>query len=421
MVGMAGLTLLGISTLAWAFRHRTPSLITGWCWFLGTLVPVIGLVQVGQQSIADRYTYIPSLGILIALVWGVHQCVAGRNFLTRVVTVAAGFALSLCLLLTRQQTGYWKSPESLARHALAVTRDNFIAHDLLGEVFEERGQYDDALQERVETLRLQPNFAPAHNNLGIALQKRNRLPEAMSHFEQALRLRPRYPEAHYNLGAAFEQADRPNDAIREYERALALRPDCADAHYNLGLLLGRLGRLDDAIRQFQETIRCNPNAADAYNNLGVTLDRLGRSQEAIHQYQQAIRVQPDSARAHFNLGVALAGAGQLAEAGQQFEVVLQLKPDYAEAQTNLGAFRFANRDGPVAGGGPGRETPCQLPIPPQIVRSHTIFAQFAQTKRIVAFRESDPSFIGHQRAVEKPRCCQSKCPVEQELARSGLE
>jgi tetratricopeptide (TPR) repeat protein len=335
MVMLAGLTLLGISWLAVSLRYRMPSQLTGWLWFLGTLVPVIGLVQVGQQSIADRYSYIPSLGILIALIWGGHQCVAGRDLRVRAAKLATGVALLLCLLLTRQQTRHWKNAESLARHALSVTPDNHLAHDLLGEVFEERGQYVDALRERLETLRLQPNYAPAHNNLGILLQKQNRLPEAIEHFQIALHLHPRYPEARYNLGAAFEAANRPDEAIREYERALALRPDYVDAHYNLGLLLGRLGRLAAAITQFQETLRINPNAADAYNNLGVTLDRLGRPEEAIHQYQEAIRVQPEFARAHFNLGVALAGTRRLNEARQQFEEALRLKPDYAEAQTNL--------------------------------------------------------------------------------------
>ncbi len=233
MIILAGSALLGVSVLGVIFRQRVPSLITGWLWFLGILVPVIGLVQVGQQSIADRYTYIPSLGILVVMVWGVHQCIAGRILLIRATQVTIGVALLFCLMLTRQQTRYWKSAESLARHALAVTRDNHIAHDLLGEVFEERGQYEEALRERADALRLQPNYAPAHNNLGIALQKRNRLPEAISHFEQALRLRPSYPEAHYNLGGAFEKANRPADALREYELALAQRPDYADAHYNL--------------------------------------------------------------------------------------------------------------------------------------------------------------------------------------------
>ena len=340
LVMFAGATLLGISGLAVMLRHRMPSLLTGWLWFLGTLVPVIGLVQVGQQSIADRYTYIPSLGILVALLWGLHQGIAGRKLLKRAAILAASVSLLLCLLLTRQQTRYWKNAESLARHALAVTRDNHVAHDLLGEVFEQRGQYDEALQERLEALRLQPNYAPAHNNLGIALQKHNRLAEAINHFQQALRLRPHYPEACYNLGAAFEQANRPNDAVREYGRALAQRPDYSDAHYNLGLLYGRLGELDNAITQFQETIRINPNAADAYNNLGVTFGRLGRTGEAISQYQQAIRAEPDFARAHFNLGVALAGIGQLPEARQQFEEALRLKPDYSEAETNLHAIQL---------------------------------------------------------------------------------
>ncbi len=334
-VVFAGLLLLGISALAVAQRHRIPGLITGWLWFLGTLVPVIGLVQVGGQSIADRYTYLPSIGLWIALVWSVQQYLGTRTPLLRAVNLTAGVCLLLGLFLTREQTRQWKNAESLARHALAVTRNNHLAHDLLGEVFEERGLYAEALQERYAALQIKPNYAPAHNNLGVVLQKQNRLVEAIEHFEQALRLRPRYPEAHYNLAAAFEKAGRPNDAVREYERALALRPDYADAHYNLGLLLGRLGRLDDAIVQFQETIRINPGAADAYNNLGVTLDRLGRPADAILQYQLAIQVSPDFARAHFNLGVALAGTGQLAAARTQFEEALRLKPDYAEAQTNL--------------------------------------------------------------------------------------
>ena len=339
LVGLAGLTVLGLSVLAVMLRHHSPSVATGWLWFLGTLVPVIGLVQVGQQSIADRYTYIPSLGIWLALVWGVHQCVAGQILWTRAANLIAGIALLICLLLTRQQIQHWKNAESLARHALAVTRDNHLAHDLLGEVFEGRGQNDAALHERLETLRLQPHSAPAHNNLGVALQKQNRLPEAITHFQAALRLRPRFPEAHYNLGAAFENANRPADAIREYEYALALRPSYADAHYNLGLLLGRLGRLTEAIVQFQETLRSNPSAADAYNNLGVTLHRLGRSREAISQYLLALQVRPDFARAYFNLGVAFASTGQLSKAQQAFEAALRLKPDYAEAQTNLSAVR----------------------------------------------------------------------------------
>lgn len=340
MVAFAGLMLLGISVLAVTLRHRTPGLITGWLWFLGTLVPVIGLVQVGQQSIADRYTYLPSLGFLMAVIWSAYQFVAGRVRLARGANLVAGIALLFCLLLTRQQTGYWKNAESLARRALAVTRDNHLAHDLLGEVFEERGQNDEALRERFAALELKPNYAPAHNNLGVVLQKQDRMAEAIEHFQLALRLRPRYPEAHYNLGAAFEKASRPDDALREYQRALTLRPDYADAHYNLGLLLGRLGRLDEAIIQFQEIIRLNPNAADAYNNWGVTLDRLGRPAEAISQYQQAIRVRPEFARAHFNLGVALAGTGRLLEAGAQFEEALRLKPDYAEALTNLSAIQL---------------------------------------------------------------------------------
>jgi len=347
-IAAATLLLLAISALAFHLRRRQPSLLVGWCWFLGTLVPVIGLVQVGQQSIADRYTYLPSVGILIALVWGIHALVADRRPLAQGLALAGTVAALAGVVLTRQQTRVWKDTESLCRHAIAVTPNNYLAHDMLGAALEKQGKNAEALQEHLRALEINPNYADAHNNLAVALQHEGRLAEAVLHYQLALRGRPRYPEAHFNLAVALESDGQFDNAATEYSHAINLRPHYADARYNLGRLYGRLGRLDEAVVQFQETLRINPQLADAHNNLGVTLDRMGRLDQAIYHYQQAILERPDSPRTHFNLGVALGKAGQLDAAAQEFEAALRLKSDYNEAQTNLAAIRAFQKAPPAA-------------------------------------------------------------------------
>lgn len=343
----AALLLVGISAMVIRLRQRQPSLWVGWCWYLGTLVPVIGLVQVGQQAIADRYTYIPTLGILIALVWGLHGLIATRQSLARPVAVIAALALGLCFALTRQQTRVWKNTESLCRHAIAATKDNYLAHDMLGAALDKQDKFPEALREHLEALRIKPDYADAHNNLAVALQRQGKLAEAISHYETAFKLRPRYPEAHFNLGVALEEAGRLDEAAGQYSRAIALKANYADAYYNLGVVFGRQGKLEAAAREFQRALQINPDHADAHNNLGVTLDRMGRPEEAIRHYEQAIRAQPDFARAHFNLGVALGKTGDLEAAAREFEEALRWNPDYAEAQTNLMLIRQA-RGKPVA-------------------------------------------------------------------------
>ncbi len=348
----AVILLLGISTLAVCMRRRQPWLLMGWCWFLGTLVPVIGLVQVGSQSIADRYSYLPSVGILVALVWGVAALTAAHRQLERVLAVAGVLAALACFALTRQQVRVWKSTELLCRHAIAVTTNNYLAHDMLGATLEKQGRNDEARREHLRALEIKPDYADAHNNLGVAYQHQGESAAAAEQYQIALRLRPRYPQAHFNLGVVLADHGQLENAIAEYSRALAEKPDYPDAHYNLGLALARLGRLDQAVAQFQLALRLNPRLADAHNNLGVAFDRLGRPDLAVGEYQQAIALQPEYPRAHFNLGVALTKVGQLPAAASEFEEALRLKPDYAEARTNLEATRAALRLPANPGGRP---------------------------------------------------------------------
>ena len=268
---LAGGLLLGISVLFFVQRRRSPFLLMAWLWFLGTLVPVIGLVQVGDQAMADRYAYIPAIGIIVALVWGLHQLAKGARYPMIGLSVAGSAAILLCCGLTRQQLGYWKDDEALFRHALKVTENNYLAHKAFGDALGLKGQFDEAISQYHEALRLKPDYADAHNNLGSALCKKGQIDEAISQYREALRLKPDYPDAQYNLATLLVGKGRIEEAIRRFQQLLSVRPDYAEAHNNLGATFYQQGRTGEAIRQYQEALRLKPDYADARNNLDAAL------------------------------------------------------------------------------------------------------------------------------------------------------
>ena len=302
---LAGVLLAGLSALVLVKRRRQPYLLVGWLWFVGTLAPVIGLVQVGEQAMADRYTYIPSVGVLIMSVWGAYELTRRWRHQVILLALASAVALILCFALTREQLGYWQDSETLFRHALDVTQNNHIAHNNLGDALLEKGQADDAIRQFQEVIRLKPNDADAYNNLGNALGEQGRIDEAISDYHEALRLKPDNASAHYSLGAALEAKGQTDGAISQYQEALRLNPDDVAAHNNLGNAYLNKGQTDEAISQYQEAIRIKPDYPDAHNNLGVALGRKGQLDEAISQFQEAIRLKPDYPNAQSNLAQAL--------------------------------------------------------------------------------------------------------------------
>src|ERR1019366_1678167 len=234
--------------------RRSPVFLIGWLWFLGTLVPVIGLVQVGEQAMADRYSYLPSLGVLVLAVWGIYELIRGWRNHAMVLSVAGCVASILCFALTRQQLAYWNDSEALFRHALEVTEDNYLAHNDLANALGKKGQLDEAIGHYQEAIRLKPDYADAHNNLGAIYGKTRQIDQAIGQYEEAIRLNPGLALAHYNLGAALAKKGQTDEAIRHFQEAIRLKPDYADAYNNLGVAFGSKGQTDEAIRQFRDTV-----------------------------------------------------------------------------------------------------------------------------------------------------------------------
>ncbi len=345
---LAGAVIAGISAVVWVQRRRYPFSLVGWLWFVGMLVPMIGLVQSGGWAMADRHTYLPSLGVLILTVWGAGGLCRSWWYQALASSVAGGVAILLCLALTRQQLGHWKDSETIFVHALKVTANNYVAHINLGNALDEQGRIDEAITQFQETIRLIPNYAMPHYSLGVDLSKKGRMDEAICQFQECLRLKPDYV-AHNSLGYALQEKGQTDEAIRQFQEAIHLNPNYPMAHYNLGLARLREGRADEAIRQFQEAIRLRPDDADAHNNLGYLLLKNGHFDEAVTQFQEAIRLNPNHTPAHNNLGLAFAGYGETDAAIQQFQEAIRLKPDFAEARRNLrnALLKKGQTDGPA--------------------------------------------------------------------------
>jgi tetratricopeptide (TPR) repeat protein len=333
---LAGGLLLGVTGLFIVLGRRYPFMLTGWLWFCGMLVPVIGLVQVGEQSMADRYTYLPSIGVLILVVWSAHE-LTSRWRHQRIILLAAGLTVVvLCIKLTQRQLGYWRDEEMLFRHALTVTQDNYLAYKALGDALFNKGQIDEAIDQYNEAIQLKPYFVNAYYTLGIALLKEGRTDAAIRQFQEAIRFKPAFADAHNALGSAWLGKGRIDEAIRQFQEAIRLKPDDADARYNLGNAFRRTGQIDEAIRQFQKVIRLTPNDASAHNNLGTVLGMQNQIEKAISQFQEAIRLKPDYAYAHYNLGNALLLANQTNSAINQFQEAIRLEPNDTFALNALG-------------------------------------------------------------------------------------
>jgi Flp pilus assembly protein TadD len=290
----AALILLAVSALVVRFRSRG-YLLTGWFWFLGTLIPVIGLVQVGNQAMADRYTYIPFIGLFVAIAWGVAE-LAGSAKLSTTIKVASGACIVLTLAsVTYRQAGYWRDSLRLWRHALDVTNNNFVAEDEYGGALTQLGRFDEAYPHFVRAAQLQPADPVSHSNIGAYLHQHGHSAEAIPQYEIAARLTTDtrvLATTYANLGSAFADIGDYQKAHAAFDRSIRLNPTRFNTWVGMGLLAEREGKVEEAIRNFVRSVQLQPSD-QGYFELGRTLAQSGRNEEAIAAYQLALQMSPN--------------------------------------------------------------------------------------------------------------------------------
>jgi tetratricopeptide (TPR) repeat protein len=334
VAGAAGL-LLALSGAAWTLRRTHPWLVVGWFWYLGMMVPVIGMVQISYYAHADRYTYLPQIGLYLAIVWTARDLTISWRNGRQMLGVGALSVIVALMVCTWKQTSYWRTDEILWERALACTSGNYVAHNNLGYDLAHQGRTAEAIAHYQKALEINPDFAAAHNNLGTALLNQGRLEEASEHYHQALDKDPAFAEAHNNLGILLTKQGRTAEAIEEYRKAIELNPNRAEFYNNLGNLLATQGRTTEAVEQLQKALEVEPDYAKAHYNLADIFFAQGRWDEAIEHYQQALKQMPDSVHAHYQLGLALQSRDRFAEAVAQLQKVLELDPKHIPAQNNL--------------------------------------------------------------------------------------
>jgi tetratricopeptide (TPR) repeat protein len=305
-IALCALLLLGISFFVIRFGRTQRYLPVGWLWFVITLIPVIGLVQVGRQALADRYTYIPYIGLFIIIAWGLPELCSKWPYRKVTLGITAAIAMMALGIGTYRQAGYWNNSIALFTHAIEVTQNNFIAYNGLGSVYSNLGRWQEAIEAYRQAIRIKPDYAEAHYNLGFVYSNLGRWQEAIEACRQAIRIKPDYAEAHYNLGIAYGNLGRYQEATVACKQAIQIKPDYAEAHYNLGVAYGNLGRWQEAIEAYRQAIRIKPDYAEAYNNLSNALGYEGKFTEAISHIKRSLEIEPNNVVTKNNLAWILA-------------------------------------------------------------------------------------------------------------------
>lgn len=300
-VACAIFLLVSISFISLNKIRRYPYLAIGWFWYIGTLIPVIGIVQVGAQSMADRYTYIPLIGLFIAIVWGGGELAA--NFpQTRLILATSSTILILILaILSYRQISYWKDTETLFRHAIEVTRDNWFAHTFLGIALDVKGKYDEALPHLVRAAQLNPQYSRARYGLGVSLRRLGRLDEAILNYRVAVQFEPGFDAARNNLATALVDKGNVDEAIGLLLQLVKMQPNNALYRSNLANAFDKKGLLAEALVQYLEALRIAPSSASTHNNLGSIYYRMGRLDDAKSHLLNAIRLDTSLAANQFYL------------------------------------------------------------------------------------------------------------------------
>jgi tetratricopeptide (TPR) repeat protein len=334
-LAISAAALIGVTWLAIRLARSRAYVLAGWLWYLITLAPVVGIVQMGRQAMADRYTYVPLIGLFVMAAWGAADLLARWPARRFVLPVTASSLVLLCAFTARAQVGYWANSASLWQHALDVDPGNYYALNSLGAMASDAGRVDEAIARFSDAIRFAPDYPEAYNNLGLAKVRKGLAAEAVPLYRKAIGLNPSLAEAHNNLGVALTTLGRAAEAVPEHEAAVRLKPTSAPFHNNLGVALYSSGRAADAIAPFTEALRLQTDLAPAHTGLALALTAVGRLGDALPHFTEAAGLQPGSDTAHQYLGIALAGAGRFGEAIAELNEALRINPANATARRAL--------------------------------------------------------------------------------------
>jgi len=333
---IVGAALLIAATILFSIRtfKKYPYVAVGLFWYLGTLVPVIGLVQVGAQAMADRYTYIPLIGLFIIAAWGVSDLLKKWQYGKIFLGASCLIILSVMVWKTSHQLDHWKNGIALFENAVGVTENNFIAHNNLGTAYGSV-DLDQAIYHYKAALRIKTDYVVAHYNLGNALEKKGHTDEAIAHYLEALRIKPDYAQAHNNLGTVLYNKKDYESAALHFSKALKINPQDTGARNNLANVLFALGKVDESVLYYKEAIRIDPKYSNAHYNLGNILLKQGKTEEAFAHFAQAIKINPDFVQAYNKVGLILFKQGKIDRAKVFFLQAIKIDPNGKEARKNL--------------------------------------------------------------------------------------
>ena len=337
--GIVSAVILVLFT-TWVIRmaRKIPYLAVSWFWFLGTLVPVIGIVQVGAQAMADRYAYVPLIGIFIAIAWGISGLM--KNAAQKLLPILAGVIIPVLIALTTVQVGYWKDGITLFKHAISVTESQYpgiaTTHALLGNEYHRKGKFNLAISEFNKSLEINPDDLYSFNNLAATLAEQGNLDEALSFAQRLVSMKPDYTPGVITLGNILEESGKLNQAQTTYKRVLELDSNSYENYLNLANVLYRIGNLEEAAPHFRKAIALNPRLVEAHYNLGNILGQQGHLEEAKEAFEKAVSMDEKLSLPHYGLGIIHQRTGQYSKAIEAFEKALALNPNLEQAHLFLG-------------------------------------------------------------------------------------
>jgi tetratricopeptide (TPR) repeat protein len=319
--------LLLITTAVICKVRKRPYLLVGWLWYLGTLVPVIGFVQVGSQAMADRYTYLPAIGIFIMAGWGGAEFFPRLRHRKVIGVLTISVVVTVLLICTRFQLRHWRNSLTLFEHTLSVTENNYVIHNNYGCSLHDAGKLESAEENFNESLRIKPDYVGALNNLGMVLKDLGRIEEAVIKWRRALELSAYHPSANANLGLIMFTQGKYDEAIKHFKTTLSVKPNFSGVHYFLGDIYYQKENYGLAVEYFNEAIRVQPYNILAMNNLGMVLKEQGKINEAVDQWNKILEIAPNHLYAHLNIALAMGEKGDYESAIKHYVIALQLKPD----------------------------------------------------------------------------------------------